>query len=398
MFINSANTQSNDYHNGIVLPRTNWVYACAAVPASGTVRVFVNGQDRSGAQDFSTAGAPGQLGVNLGGYAGEGSNFGIAALITWNSALSLTELAAASTLLATSYSLQSGICAPPSPPPPPPPSSPLPPPPPPLPLSPPAVSQGCVNAPHRFRPASTDASTVLDLGSATKWAATPVGLSIRDVSGSAGLPGWAGPYAYAMDGSNYIDFGTQTFGGTFSIATLARKAAVPAGNNPVFDFASSSDGVQLYFQSSGQGPVFSFYDGRMYQTTLSDTTSVANGVWTHVAMVFEVTSNASACAAAGASRASCTIVSLYKNGQLLTTLVPYSASEGFTGRNPVVKGLIGNIYEPVTTVQRSGLYISRSNWPQSGFNGDIADFQFWQDVALSAQNVSDMYSGALQVC
>jgi hypothetical protein len=68
MFINSANTQSNDYHNGIVLPRTNWVYACAAVPASGTVRVFVNGQDRSGAQDFSTAGAPGQLGVNLGGF------------------------------------------------------------------------------------------------------------------------------------------------------------------------------------------------------------------------------------------------------------------------------------------------------------------------------------------
>jgi hypothetical protein len=61
-------TGLNDYHNGIVLPRTNWVYACAAVPASGTVRVFVNGQDRSGAQDFSTAGAPGQLGVNLGGF------------------------------------------------------------------------------------------------------------------------------------------------------------------------------------------------------------------------------------------------------------------------------------------------------------------------------------------
>jgi hypothetical protein len=117
-FVDSANTQSNDYHSGVVVPRTNWVYSCAAVPSSGTVRVNVNGQDYSGAQDYSTAGTPGQLGVNLGGYAGEGSNFGIAALITWNSALSLTELAAASALLATSYSLQSGTCAPPSPPPP----------------------------------------------------------------------------------------------------------------------------------------------------------------------------------------------------------------------------------------------------------------------------------------
>ena len=117
MFINSGNTQSNGYHNGIVLPNTNWVYACAAVSASGTVRVFVNGQDRSGAQDVSTAGAPGQLGVNLGGYAGEGSSFGIATLITWSGvALSVQELAAASAQLATTYSLQNdGTCATPPP-------------------------------------------------------------------------------------------------------------------------------------------------------------------------------------------------------------------------------------------------------------------------------------------
>ena len=203
-------------------------------------------------------------------------------------------------------------------------------------------------------------------------------------------------------GSNYIDFGTQTFGGTFSIAVLSVKTAVPAGNNPVFDFASgqSSDGVQLLYASSGLGPTIGYYDGRMYQSYIVDTTSIANGVWNHDVLVFEdVTNNAGRCSAAGASAGTsdCTIIAGYRNGQLIPTLAA-NIGNGFSGLNPVVKGFVGGQFFSLPKLARSGLYLGKSNWPQTGFVGLIADWQFFQDVALTAQNVSDLYSGALSVC
>lgn len=256
-------------------------------------------------------------------------------------------------------------------------------------------------ASHRFRPRSTSASDVTDLGTAPNvWAATPYNLQVVNVSGTTGLPSWAGPYAWSLTGQNYIDLGTQTFGGTFSIVTLVRKSATPVGNNPVFDLASTSDGVQLFYQPSGLGPVFAYYDGRTYQSYISDTASVANSVWQHNVLVFQdVASNAGTCSAAGASngRVSCTVVSAYKNGALVTQSGQDFVG-GFSGRNPVVKGLVGGQYDSLPKTSRSGLYIGKSNWPQSGFNGYVADWALIQDQALSAQNVSDLYAGTLRLC
>ena len=203
-----------------------------------------------------------------------------------------------------------------------------------------------------------------------------------------------------MTGSNYLDFGTQTFGGTFSIAVLVRKAALPAGNSPVYDFAAAGDGLTLFYQSNTLGPVFGYFDGRTYMSYISDTATVGLGVWDHDVLVFqEVANNGTLCSAAGASAGvtSCTTISAYRNGQLVTAKGP-DMGGGFAGLNPVVKGLVGGQSASVTKVARSGLYVGKSTWPQSGFNGDLSEFQFFQDVALSAASVSRLYAGSLLVC
>ena len=91
------------------------------------------------------------------------------------------------------------------------------------------------------------------------------------------------------------------------------------------------------------------------------------------------------------------MVAAYKNGALVTPYGP-AFGGGFSGRNPVVKGLIGGQYGSLPQTPRSGLYIGKSNWPQSGFNGYVADWALLQNQALSAQNVSDLYAGTLRLC
>jgi len=225
-------------------------------------------------------------------------------------------------------------------------------------------------------------------------------MTADNVSGTLGLPSWASGLAFAMTGNNYLDFGTQTFGGTFSIAVLVRKAALPAGNSPVYDFNAAGDGLTLFYQRNLLGPVFGYYDGRTYMSYVSDTATVGPGEWDHDVFVFEeVANNASLCSAAGApvGMTSCTTISAYRNGQLITAYGP-SMGGGFAGLNPVVKGLVGGQYAPVAKVARSGLYVGKSNWPQSGFNGHLSEFQFFQDVALSAATVRRLYAGSLLVC
>lgn len=277
---------------------------------------------------------------------------------------------------------------------------PMPPPPPPAPPQPPLP---CISSSHRFYPTSTATLTasVVDMGSSAPWSATVVGgITPVNITGSAGLPAWAGAYAYALTGSNSINFGTQTFGGTFSIATLSRKRATPVGNNPVYDFAATSDGLTMFYQPSGLGAVFGYYDGRTYMSYISSTATVSSSTWQHDVLVFEhVVNNSTACMQAGGTggMAECTLIYGYSNGQLMT---PYGPDfyGGFAGRNPVIKGLVGGQYGAMPITARSGLYLGASNWPQSGFNGDVADFQFFQDMALSAQNVSDLYAGRIVVC
>jgi hypothetical protein len=192
----------------------------------------------------------------------------------------------------------------------------------------------------------------------------------------------------------------------FSISVLSRKRATPAGNDPVFDFASSADGVTIFYQSTGAGPVFGYFDGRTYLSYIAEAsptgggTPVANGVWNHDVLVFDhLFNDAAGCAAAGATdgRTGCATVAAYRNGALVTPYGPDSYY-GYAGRNPALKGFVGGIYTVVETKARSGLYIGKSNWPQSGFVGDVADFALFQDVALTPQNVSDLYAGALRMC
>lgn len=257
----------------------------------------------------------------------------------------------------------------------------------------------CIPATQRVRPTSSSLSA--NTGSASSlWSVNLYGTqSIVNLASPpypvGQPPSWAGQYAMGLTGSNYLDFGTQTFGGTFSIAVLSAKTAVPAGNNPVFDFASSADGVQLFY--AGTGHCFGYYDGRMYQSYTCDTSTNAVGVWNYDVLVFEDVTDAARCTAAGGGpTSSCTIIAGYRNGQLVPVAKDIYA--GSFGLNPVVKGLIGGQYGSLPKTSRSGLYLGKSNWPQSGFVGYVADFQFFQDVALSAQNVSYLYSGVASVC
>jgi hypothetical protein len=273
----------------------------------------------------------------------------------------------------------------------------------------------CIAASQHFYASGVGASQTLTNfgtgsgGTGGTWVGTQPGGAIAavDVSGSAGYPGWAPPAAWYLTGSNYVDFGTATFGGVFSIAVLSRKRATPAGNDPVFDFASSADGVTIFYQNTGDGPVFGYYDGRSYLSYISDasptaggSSPVANGVWNHDVLVFAHPFNdAAACAAAGATdgRTGCATVAAYRNGALVAPYGPDSYY-GYSGRNPALMGFVGGIYTDVDTKPRAGLYIGKSNWPQSGFVGDVADFALFQDVALTPQNVSDLYAGALRMC
>ncbi len=116
---------------------------------------------------------------------------------------------------------------------------------------------------------------------------------------------------------------------------------------------------------------------------------------------------AAGCAAAGAAdgRSSCTTITAYRNGALVTPDAPDFVGTGNggygpanAGLNPVVKGLVGGDFAPFATGRGGGFYIGKSDFPQPGSDGDVADFTFFQDVALTAQNVSDLYSGMLRMC
>lgn len=167
--------------------------------------------------------------------------------------------------------------------------------------------------------------------------------------------------AILFDGATgYVDLGSRTFGGAFSLAFWGRYDTAQTWSR-FFDFGSDAGTSNILFaptDSNGALVLQAYGSGAIHSNCEASGSAVpTGGVWSH----FVVSVSASGSAA------------LYLNGALVCT------NDGFG---------------PVATVTFSNLFVGRSWWPGDPYlSGGIGDLQLALGTALTAYDAANLYAG-----
>lgn len=246
-------------------------------------------------------------------------------------------------------------------------------------------SAGCVSPSHGYL------DFTADVGAASpKWTPVPVnGASAAPIIMRVGLPPWAPTMALKLSntatftgGDQYVDLGTPVIGGPFTLAVLALTSTPVLCNGPYSGcmayIVSGFDGglgnpvpgttawpqgfgigisvvtARVVTNSQEQGLAYNFVDPK---------NDFVPAIWQHLVLVYD---------GLYAWR-------LYRNGIFR------------------VGGTMNFIIQRRALLNR--LFIGHSlpgALSDSSFNGQIADLQYYDGVAFTAKNVTDLYTGALK--
>ena len=244
-------------------------------------------------------------------------------------------------------------------------------------------SAGCLSPSHRFLNFTADVGTA-----SSSW--TPVlvnGASTASIVNKVGLPSWAPSVALTLSNpastsgnTAYLDLGTPIIGGPFSVAMLVLLSA------PVLcDYSGCIAYVLFCFDGSLGNPVGvnqwpqGFGIGicnvtSRVVTTNQEVGSAYNfvdprddfvpGVWQHIVLVYD----------------GLYTWRFYRNGVFHVG----GTMSVIIQRRALLKHLFVG-------------YSISGQVADAAFSGQVADLQYYDGIALSATNVSDLYTGALQI-
>lgn len=246
-------------------------------------------------------------------------------------------------------------------------------------------SAGCVSPSHRYFDFTADVGVA-----SPKW--TPVlvnGASAVPLDIRAGLPFWAPTMALKLSNTatftandQYVDLGTPVIGGPFTLAVLAMTSAPVLCNggssgciayivfgfdgglgDPVpgttarpqgFGIGISGSTVRVVTNSQVEGFAYNFVDPRP---------ELAQSIWQHLVLVYDGLYD----------------WRLYRNG-----VYHVGGTMNYIIQR---RALLNHLF--------IGHSLPGAN-SDSSFNGQIADFQYYDGVAFTAKNVTDLYTGALK--